>query len=67
MEQAAHNIDHNMTDRIIEEEEVKHEEEEPKQLKTRTKAKPKAKPKTQHDTETKLTKAEMEELADINT
>ena len=25
-----------------------------------------AKPKTQHDTETKLTKAEMKELADIN-
>ena len=78
MEQTANTIDHKMTDKIIEEEvnqeyeEVKQEdeevnqEEEPKQVKTITKAKPKAKPKTQQDTETRLTKAEMKELADIN-
>jgi len=42
------------------------QEEEPTQVKTRTKSKPKAKPKTQYDTETKLAKAEMKELADSN-
>ena len=100
MEQTSNNTEHNMTDRIIEEEakqeevvndaenttnneinveEVKQEEvvndienttnneinvEEAKQTKTRTKAKPKSKPKTQNNTYTKLTKAEMKELAD---
>ena len=48
-----------------EDEEVKHEEE-PKQVKIGTKAKQNAKPKTQNDTETKLTKAEMKDMADIN-
>jgi len=113
MEQTSNTIEHNMTDKIIEEsvnhsenkveEEAKQEEvannienttysemnvgedlkqevvnnienitnseahvEEGKQAKTNTKARPKAKPKTQHDTYTKLTKAEMKELADIN-
>jgi len=100
MEQTFNNIEHNMTDKIIEElvnhiedtveeevkqeevkqEEVKQEEvirienttnneinvEETKQVKPRTNAKPKSKPKTQNDTDTQLTKAEMNEFADIN-
>ena len=39
---------------------------EAKQVKTRTKAKPRSKPKTQHETDTKLTKADMNELVDIS-
>ena len=98
MEQTSNNTEHNLTDKIIEEEvkhaeEVKQEEgveqeevvnnienpttttkenkaeekqEEPTHAKTITHAKPKSKPKTQHDTDTKLTIAEMKELADIN-